>query len=323
MKNYHDILQKTLDNGIDILNTRTKQVCKTLIGCQLEYDISEKFPCLTTRKMFFNGQKGEVLSFFRGYDNAADFRALGCNLWNQNANETQSWLDNPARKGEDDCGRIYGVQWTRWSDKRVVKAKDIDSMKTKGYKLISYLYKEYAQTMVADALMEREINQVENALRTILTNPSDRRIIVSGWNPAEMDLMCLPACHIDYRFIPIEETKELSVVMTIRSMDLFLGTPTNIVTTSLFLAIMARLSGYTPAKVIIQGTNAHLYDNSIEQTKELLTREHLSLPTLKLSDNIKAVSVEEIPGAFERIQPEDIWLEGYDSHSKLSVSMIA
>lgn len=174
------------------------------------------------------------------------------------------------------------------------------------------------------ALMERSINQLENALRTIITNPSDRRTIVSGWNPAEFDQMALPPCHMDYRFVAFENTKTLHVVMTIRSWDLFLGASFNIASTALFLSIMARLAGYTPGMVTIQATNAHIYEDHFEQVKELLTREHFAAPQLVLSDRIKPIAnLDEIAGVFTRIEPSDIALEGYQSHAAIKAPMAA
>ena len=332
MTQYHDLVKNILDNGIDIFNERTGTICKTIIGCQLTFDLAKGFPALTTRKLPFKSITGELLGFFRGYTSAKDFRELKCGFWNGNANETKAWLENPFRKGEDDCGRIYGSQWTDWESTVIIKADDrntdkINYLAEKGYRYVESFYandeKEFgsAGTYV---IFKKNINQLEEIVRKILTNPSDRRIIVTGWNPGEIDFQSLCACHMDYRFIPIEQTKELHVVMTIRSLDVFLGTPANIASTALFLAIVARLTGYTPRTVIIQGTNAHLYENQFEVAKELLTRTHFSDPHLVLSDNIKKINtLDEIKGCFERIQPEDIWLEGYECHGPLTVPMVA
>lgn len=319
MKNYHNLLQTTLEQGVDQFNARTNKLCRVLVGYQLQYDMVEGFPAITTKKLAFNNMKGELLGFFRGYDNAADFRALGCSIWDQNANETQAWLSNPNRKGQDDLGRIYGKQWTDWKDRREVSSHiDYDRLYAQGYRAVMR-DKEAGLT-----LMARSINQLENALRTIITNPSDRRTIVSGWNPAEFDLMALPPCHMDYRFVAFEDSKTLHVVMTIRSWDLFLGAPFNIASTSLFLAVMARLAGYTPGTVTIQATNAHLYEDHFDQVKEILTRDHFDAPQLVLSDSIRRIeALDEILGVFTRIEPSDISLVGYQSHSAIKAPMAA
>lgn len=319
MQNYHDLLQTALEQGVDQFNTRTNKLCRVLVGYQLQYNMADGFPAITTKKLAFNNMKGELLGFFRGYDNAADFRALGCTVWDQNANETQAWLNNPNRKGHDDLGRVYGKQWTDWKDRRVVATEqERDALQLNGYTQKLHDPEQHAW------LMERDINQLENALRTIIINPSDRRVIVSGWNPAEFDQMALPPCHMDYRFVAFEDTKVLHVVMTIRSWDLFLGAPFNIASTSLFLAIMARLAGYTPGTVTIQATNAHLYEDHFDQVKEILTRDHFDAPRLSLSENIRPIdNLDEIAGVFTRIEPSDIALVGYQSHSAIKAPMAA
>jgi thymidylate synthase len=310
-------------NGTDQLNTRTGKICRAIVGKQIVYDVYEKFPAVTTKKLAFKESKGEVLGFFRGYDNAADFRAIGCHIWDKNANETKAWLENPYRKGIDDLGRIYGVQWTRWRDTRLVGFDMFNTLVPgSDYKCLGHIVNP--ETNSTQWIIQREINQLENALRTIITNPSDRRIIISAWNVAELDMMALVPCHMDYLFVPFEDTKVLHLVMRIRSWDIFLGAPFNIASTALILSIMAKLSGYTPGTITIQATNAHAYSDHFDQIVEQLTREHFELPVLKLSDNVKTVTdMSEIKGIFTRIEPDDIWLEGYASHAAIKAPMAA
>lgn len=217
MENYHALMQKTYDQGINQLNKRTGEVCRFLVGEQIEYDVSVLFPAVTSKKLAFKGMKGELLGFFRGLDNAADFRALDCHIWDQNANETVAWLNNPYRKGTDDLGRIYGVQWTRWRDRRFVGFDEFNRLvpdENSEYKCLGHFYN--SQTNSTQWIIEREINQLENALRTIITDPSNRRIIVNGWNVAELDQMALVPCHMSYHFVPVIDTMTLNLVMVIR-----------------------------------------------------------------------------------------------------------
>ena len=324
MQQYHDLVEYILETGEDIYNERTQTLCKTIIGGQMTFDMSRGFPALTTRKLPFKNIVGELLGFFRGYTSAKDFRELGCNFWNSNANETESWLNNVYRKGEDDCGRIYGQQWTNWLATRIAHTdKEIEYLKTNNWIQIGVTDIGYGQGK-GKLIFQKEINQLEEIVRKILTNPTDRRIIVSGWNVGEFDMMSLPPCHMDYRFTAIEKTKTLHVVMTIRSLDVFLGTPANIASTALFLEIVARLTGYTAGKVIIQGTNFHLYENSFEVARELITRSHFPNPILSLGSSIKKIeNLDDIYGCFSRIETDDIKLIGYNSHGVLTVPMVA
>lgn len=319
MKNYHELLQNILDNGVDQFNVRTQKTCRAVPGAMLQYDLRAGFPAITTKKLAFKTMTGELLGFFRGYDNAADFRALGCKIWDQNANETEAWLKNPVRKGADDLGRIYGQQWTNWSDKRIVKTyAEVKELEAKGYVCVM-------EDPRVGYLVERKINQVENALRTLLTNPSDRRIIVNGWNCAELDMAALPPCHMTYTFIAMEDTNELHLVQTQRSADSLLGVPFNVGSAALFLAIMARLSGFTASTVSLQFANAHIYMEDHESAvKEQLTRSHFARPKLVLSDEIPSrISVDQIPGVFTRIEPHYISLEGYQCHDAIKAPMAA
>lgn len=325
MENYHQLLRLTMEQGVDQYNTRTNKLCRALVGHQVQFDLRQGFPALTTRKLPFKNIVGELLGFFRGYDNAADFRALGCHFWDINANETPAWLASPYRRGHDDLSRIYGKQWTEWMDRRIADTPaERDRLLALGYQV----------RMCADAvdedgkntewLMQRTINQLENSLKKLLTDPSDRRVIVSGWNVAELDMMALPPCHMDYRFVAFENPRVLNLVMTIRSWDLLLGGPANICATAIFLSIMARMAGFEPGVVTIQATNAHIYEDHFDQVRELLTREHFAAPKLILSDNIKRIErLEDIAGAFTRIEPADITLEGYTSHAAIKAPMAA
>ena len=309
------MMARTLVHGHPQFNTRTGQICHVTVGTVLEFDLREGFPAPTTKKHAFTQMCGELFGFFRGYQSAAQFRALGCNVWNKNANETPAWLASRHRKGEDDLGLIYGANWTAWKDRRFVDAKEREFLLKEGFSQIMY---DPVQGLYG---MERSINQLEEALRTILTNPSDRRIIISGWNIATFDQAALPPCHVSYQFIPFEDTREMDVVMVMRSWDTMLGF--NVQLTALFLEIMARLSGYTACKCFIQVGNEHIYDSHVEAVKTMLSREPYPAPRLVLSENIKKVTLDEIPGVFTRIEPEDVTLEGYQHHPAIKAQMAA
>lgn len=329
MQNYHTLLEAVLTTGKDQMNVRTGKICRALVGYQLQYSFADGFPAITTKKLAFKNMRGELLGFFRGYTNAADFRSLGCTVWDDNANKTPAWLANPYRKGVDDLGSIYSKQWVQYLDRRIVdNTQERDRLLALGYTTRMHQDQTGDGSQANLWLMEREINQLENALRMLLTDPSDRGIIVSGWNVAELDMMALRPCHMDYRFVAFDgatpdDPKTLHVVMTIRSWDLFLGAPFNIASTSLFLAIMARLAGMTAGTVTIQATNAHIYADHYDQVREQLSRQHFKAPTLLLADSIKPVGLDEVAGAFTRINPDDISLLDYESHGAIKAVMAA
>ena len=92
----------------------------------MQFDLAAGFPIVTTKRVAFKSIVAELLGFIRGYDNAADFRRLGCNIWDANANENKQWLSNPHRRGPDDLGRIYGIQWRSW--RTLTKGEEYDQL---------------------------------------------------------------------------------------------------------------------------------------------------------------------------------------------------
>ncbi len=332
MSDYYSVLAHIFKRGKVHQNRRTGTKCLTITGEQLEFELQEGFPALTARQIPFKNIRGELLGFFRGYTNAKDFRELGCHFWDKNANETKAWVNSPFRQGEDDLGRIYGAQWTNWESTKIVKYQTqdsnlLDSLQDHGYEVaLSGLHREEgAEEGTYAVVLTKHINQLENVVRTILNDPSDRRIIVTGWNPGEIDFQALPACHCMYTFIPDEESRTMDLVMNMRSMDVFLGTPANIVSSAMFLKIVCRLTGYQADRLVIQGANLHLYENSYDVAQEVYERGEVDkIPELWLSDKIKMITDEsEIKGCFERIQPEDIELRNYEHQGKLHAEMVA
>jgi thymidylate synthase len=286
MRQYLDLLEDVLKHGTRQSN-RTGTDAISLPGAMLKFDLAEGFPAVTTKKLAFKSVAAELVGFLRGYDNAADFRALGSRIWDQNANENPQWLNNPHRKGEDDLGRIYGVQWRRW---RGANGQHVD--------------------------------QVMQALRTLRERPNDRRIIISAWKPDELIEMALPPCHISYQFLVNAERGELHLCMYQRSCDLFLGVPFNIASSALFLSLMARLTGYRPGRFTHFLADAHIYVNHVEQVEEQLSRAPLPLPQLEIDERIPAFDgIHFEPEWIDKVEPGDFRLKNYVCHPALRAPM--
>lgn len=318
MKQYHDLMAEVLATG-QLKPNRTGVATIGSVGHMVKYDLSERFEAaVTTKKLAFKSVVGELLGFFRGYDNAAQFRALGCKVWDQNANETPSWLANPHRKGHDDLGRIYGVQWTRWRDTRYAHSHAAAAdLETAGYALMAH---DEARNVW---VFERTMNQLEEALRLLVTDPFSRRIVVNGWRPDELDQQALPPCHVSYFWSALPDGT-LHSTLWMRSNDLFLGHSFNAASVGVFTHIMARLAGLKVGSASVFISDAHVYENHLEQTRTQLARQPLPAPRLMLSERIRKVQdPSEISGVFERIEPEDIWLEDYQSHPAIAASMAA
>jgi thymidylate synthase len=317
MKNYHELMERVLREGVRRPN-RTGVDTLMVPAATLSFDLREGFPAITTKKLAFGACKGELLGFFRGYSNAARFRELNCRVWDANANETSSWLASRHRAGTDDLGRIYGVQWTGWQDLRVVPADEAARLREEGFEEVAF---DAGRGVYA---MRRTLNQLETALRKCRFEPNDRRIIVSAWRPDEFDRMALPPCHVLAQFLPNPVDGTLHLTMYQRSCDVFLGIPFNIASYALFCSVMARLAGLTPATLTMFLGDVHIYVNHLDQVREQLTRQPYPAPTLVLSSRVRRVeSVEEVAGAFARIEPEDLQLDNYRSWPALKAPMAA
>jgi thymidylate synthase len=278
MKQFHDNLQFILDNGSWKTN-RTQYASLMVPGLTMRFDLRQGFPAVTTKKLAFKSALGELCGFLKPVRSAVDMRALGSKVWDQNANENAQWLANPFRKGEDDLGDVYGAMWREWPGFKLVRTEDwtheIDNkLKADGW---------HCEEVFEGALYSKSIDMLGDCVRTIILNPDDRRILFHAWNPAKLDEMALPPCHLLYHFLPNKDTKELALCMTQRSADYFLGIPFNIASSALLLHIVARLTGYTPTWLTITTNDSHIYENAIDATKELLTREPYPLPRLEIN----------------------------------------
>lgn len=171
--------------------------------------------------------------------------------------------------GEDgDLGRIYGAQWTDW------RTPD-----------------------------GRSINQIDRVIAEIRQNPDSRRLIVTAWNPGELDQMALPPCHTLFQFYVSEG--ELSCQLYQRSADIFLGVPFNIASYALLTLMVAQVCGLKPGDFIHTCGDLHLYSNHVEQAKLQLSRTPRPLPTMKLNPGVKTL---------RDFKFEDFELIGYDPH---------
>lgn len=165
-KQYLELGRRIRDEGEWIYNNRTGKNCKVIINHDLTYDVGNNiFPLVTTRKSFWKAAVAELLGYIRGYDSAEDFRALGTNTWNANANENEAWLNNPHRKGEDDMGRVYGVQGRAWA-------------KPDG----------------------GHVDQLRKIVDDLTNGIDDRGEILSFYNPGEFHMGCLRPCMYNHQF---------------------------------------------------------------------------------------------------------------------------
>jgi thymidylate synthase len=254
MEQYLKLCQRVIDTGVWVENKRTGKRCLTVINVDMEYDVSDgTIPVLTTKKMQWKIAIAEMLGYLRGYTSAADFRKLGCNTWNANANENPAWLKNSFRKGKDDMGRCYGAQGRDW---RNPEGKKID-----------------------------QLLDVYNDLRDGIDNRSE---IVTFLNPGERDRACLNACMHTHTFSVLEDKLYLTSYQ--RADDLPLGHGFNQIQVGWFLLIMAQITGLKPAKAYHKIINAHIYEDQLDLLTSIqLIRKPFLLPKLEINPDIKTL----------------------------------
>lgn len=257
MHQYLALCQRIIDDGVWIENQRTGKKCLTVINADLQYDVAgNQFPIVTTRKSYWKAAIAELLGYLRGYDNAADFRALGTRSWDANANQNEAWLANPVRKGEDDMGRVYGVQGRSW---RKPDGSTLDQLA----KIVSNLSR----------------------------GVDDRGEILTFYNPGEFELGCLRPCMHTHTFSLLGDTLHLTSYQ--RSCDVPLGLNFNQIQVFTLLALMAQITGNKPGIAYHKIVNAHIYEDQVELMRDVqLQREPFDPPTLHINPDIK--SLEDI-----------------------------
>lgn len=322
MKQYLQLIETILATGTWQGN-RTGIRTIRIPGASMRFDLlRDGFPAITTRRLPFKAAAGELVGFLRGYRSAADFRTLGCKVWDQNANENAQWLANPYRLGPDSLGEIYGYQWRNWPAYKLLDVDDaaqIVDATAHGYRAIGQVAEEGRTKVV----LHKAIDQVRQCLDTIIANPADRRILFHAWNCAQLDQMALPPCHLLYQFMPDAGTRELSLCLYVRSNDMGLGAPFNVCEAAMMVSLAARLTGYVARWLTYFIGDAHIYENQLDMLREQLTREPLPAPRLAIADRIPtfAETARYEPEWLDRVEPTDFMLENYRHHPPLTAPM--
>jgi thymidylate synthase len=293
-----------------------------IAGASMRFDLADGFPAITTRRLPFKSAVGELIAFLRASRSAADFRALGSKVWDQNANENAQWLANPYRRGPDSLGEIYGYQWRQWPAYKLLDVDEqaqIDDALSRGYRAIGEVVDEGTTKL----LLHKAVDQVRQCLDTIIDNPSSRRILFHAWNCAEIEQMALPPCHLLYQLLPNAGKRELSLCLYVRSNDIGLGAPFNVCEAALMLSLAARLTGYAPRFLSYFIGDAHVYENHLDMLREQLARQPFDRPRLVIADRVPAFAKtgEYEPEWLDRVEPADFSLENYRHHPPLTAPM--
>ena len=287
MKQYLKLLKTVLKKG-QLVDNRTDINTISYFGTQTRYDISKNFPLLTTKKVYFKAIVHELLWFIKGDTNIKYLVDNNVRIWNEWPYEKykkskdfkEETIEEFAKKIKEDevfakkwgnLGPVYGKQWRDFGG----------------------------------------VDQLMNAINDLKNNPRSRRIIVSSWNPKEINDMALPPCHCFFQFY-VKDNK-LSCQLYQRSADLFLGVPFNIASYALLTYMIAQVTNLEPYEFVHTIGDAHIYENHIEQVKTQLKRKPKKLPTMKLNPDIKEIT---------EFKFEDIELKDYKPHEKIEAKVV-
>jgi thymidylate synthase len=272
MRQYLQLLQDIINYGVE-KEDRTGTGTYSIFGYQSRYDLSEGFPLVTTKKLHLKSIIHELLWFLKGDTNVNYLKNNGVTIWNE-------WADE-----NGDLGPVYGAQWRTWA---------------------TYKYHDgYAAgtEWVPGEIKRGYIDQIQNAIDLIKSNPDSRRIIVSAWNPAELDNMALEPCHCLFQFYVVDN--RLSCQLYQRSCDVFLGIPFNIASYALLTMMIAKVCNLMPGDFIHTLGDAHIYKNHVVQVREQLSRKPFPLPKMRLNTAVKNI---------DDFKFEDFKLLGYECH---------
>lgn len=281
---YLNLINKIIAEGVSV-DDRTGVGTLSLFGQSSSYDLSESFPLLTTKRVFWRGVVEELLWFVKGDTNARHLSEKGIKIWDGNG--SRDFLNSRGlhHREEMDLGPVYGFQWRHFG------AKYVD------------MHTDYAG---------QGVDQLQNCIEKIKSNPSDRRIIISAWNPADLDEMALPPCHMFCQFNV--KNGRLHCVMYQRSCDMGLGVPFNIASYSLLTVMMAKICGLKPGRFTHFMGDTHVYKNHVEPLKEQVKRLPKPFPLLRIRERESIRTIDDF-------EPSDFELIGYNCHGKISMEM--
>jgi thymidylate synthase len=306
---YLELCHHVMTKGEDRAD-RTGTGTRAIFSATLNIDLSRGFPLITTKTVPFRSVATELLWFIEG---SGDERRLAeilhgtrdpekKTIWSPNAEGTTGSKFQPKYQG--DLGRIYGVQWRDWQSTQVTGYSDF----------LQHHDGSGATTYFGAKALTTRVDQLAQIVDKLLNNPTDRRIILSAWNPGELDQMALPPCHMFAQFY-LSNGRKLSCQMYQRSVDLALGLPFNIASYALLTHMLANTIKAEVGDLNMVLGDTHIYKDHFTQVEEQLTRKPRALPKLHLMAD---------PGtSIDKYIMMDFGIDGYNPHPAIKMRMSA
>jgi len=284
MRAYLDIVKKIIETG-ERKENRTGVDAISIAGAMFEHDMSLGFPLLTTKKMPFKIVAAELEFFIKGLTDKEWLKAKNCHIWDEWASPLKIHYGHDEEtkakmKNERDLGPIYGFQWRHFN-------ADYHSFDS-----------DYAG---------QGIDQLKQVVEKLKSNPNDRRMIVSAWNPSKIPEMALPPCHFAFQVTVINN--KLNLLWSQRSVDTMLGLPFNIASYAILLHLLAKEAGLKEGKLVGFLADTHIYVNHLDGAKEQLARDPNLYP-------LPQIATENFTSVFNW-RSEDTKLLNYQSQPKI------
>ena len=313
MKQYLDLIRDIMAHGTE-RKDRTGVGTISVFGRQIRFDMRNGFPAVTTKALAWRSVVSELLWFLEG--SASEHRLAEIKNDNKPYAELTEkerrtiWTANYEKQGRDlgfkngFLGRVYGVQWRSYN---------------------GLIYTDEENGLFADkkirwyASKAISVDQITEVINGIKTDPWSRRLLVSAWNPAELEYMALPPCHSAFQFYVSGENGEyLSLMWNQRSADCAVGIPFNIASYGLLLHIIARITGKIPLELIGNLGDTHIYLNHLDGAIEQLNREPKKLPELILPEK---ADYSDINGFLKSVKTSDFKLKDYEHAPAIKFEM--
>lgn len=300
---YLDLLKDILKNGVKQVDKGTEDSTYSVFGRQFRFDLSEGFPLLTTKKVFWRGVLQELYWFLSGQSN---IRYLV-------ENDVHLWDDYPYRLYRERLSK--GENLPEMTKEEFIEKIKNDSGFAREFGELKHIYGEMWRRWPAKD--GRGIDQLRWAVGEIVRDSDSHSALVNSWNPEYLYTMAkpeealrFPICHNMYQ-LNVKNGK-VSLHLYQRSADIFLGVPFNIASYSLLTMIIARVTGYEPGEFIHTFGDVHIYGDHMEQVKEQLTRKPYPFPSVNISESVKDI---------DDFRPEHASLENYESHLSIKARM--
>lgn len=295
MKNYLELVANILDNGIE-KDDRTGVGTKSIFGQSLRWTLQDGFPIITSRKVALRIAFEETMFFLRGETDTKKLEEKKINIWK--GNTTREFLDKRGLSylPEGHYGKAYGFSWRNFGGHYMTyPCGDVIN----DYGDMSSVCTDYTTPVGG-------VDQVVNLIDGLKNDPNGRRHIITGWNPAQLDEMALPCCHILNQYVVNNGRLDSSWLQ--RSVDTIFGLPYNIMSYAFLNIAFAKLLKLEPGELVFFGNDVHIYNDQMDMAKEQITRTTSKLPELIIHKELN--SLDDLLA----LEFTDIELVGYKAH---------